>query len=195
MRRPRVAPEIADRLPPGQFLTQRWPVLHYGAVPTFDPATWDLRVFGEVERPLRFSWEEVRALPRVTVRADMHCVTRWSKLDNTWEGVPARYVAEQAEVKTGAAFVLFHAEGGYTASVPLATFNDEDVVLVLKHDGEELTPEHGFPLRVVVPKRYAWKGPKWLRGIEFLTEDRLGFWEKYGYSNSADPWLEERFAE
>ena len=195
LKRPRIAPELQVRLPPGQFLTERWPVLHAGVVPSFDPATWQFRVFGLVERELRYSWEEFLGLPRTTVGGDLHCVSRWSKLDNTWEGVAAREVIERAGVRAKARFVLLHAEGGYTANVPLAVFAAEDVVLALKHDGADLTPEHGHPLRCVIPSRYAWKSTKWLRGVEFLADDRPGFWEGYGYSSSADPWREERFGE
>ncbi len=195
VKRPKIDPSLAGRLPPGQHLTQRWPVLHQGAVPPFDPASWVFRVFGLVERPLRLTWPEFQALPRTTVGADMHCVTRWSKLDNVWEGVSARELLARARPLAEARFVLFHADGDYTANLPLAAFDDEDVLLALKHGGEDLTPEHGAPLRAVVPKRYAWKSAKWLRGIEFLAEDQPGFWENYGYHNDADPWREERFAE
>jgi DMSO/TMAO reductase YedYZ molybdopterin-dependent catalytic subunit len=195
LKRPQLPPDVAERIPPGQFLTERWPVLHHGAIPSFNPATWDLRVFGLVEHELRFSWDEFLAFPRVVVNADMHCVTRWSKLDNTWEGVSARTIIEAAGVKPEARFVLFHSDGGYTANIPFEVFADEDVLLALKHDDEELTAEHGYPLRAVVPKRYAWKSAKWLRGIEFMAGDMLGFWEQYGYHNNADHWKEERFAE
>jgi DMSO/TMAO reductase YedYZ molybdopterin-dependent catalytic subunit len=195
LKRPQLAPDVAERIPPGQFLTQRWPILHYGPVPSFDPASWDLHIYGQVENELRFSWEEFLTLPRIVVNSDMHCVTRWSKLDNEWEGVSTRFVVEAAGVKPEARHVLFHCEGGYTSNVPIEVFSDQDVILALKHDGEDLTPEHGFPLRVVIPKRYAWKSAKWLRGIEFLAEDRPGFWEQYGYNNNADFSKEERFAD
>ncbi|MGH2532343.1 MAG: sulfite oxidase-like oxidoreductase [Thermomicrobiales bacterium] len=194
-KRPRVAPELAARVPPGQFLTQRWPVLHFGSVPSFDATTWDFRVFGLVERELRFSWEEFQALPRVSVTADMHCVTRWTKLDNVWEGVSMRELLRLVGVRSDARFVMFHADGGYTANLPLDVVVDDDVLLALQHDGEELTPEHGYPLRLVVPARYAWKSAKWLRGIEFMAEDRPGFWEQHGYHSNADHGREERFAE
>ena len=170
-------------------------MLHEGKVPAFDPATWDLQVIGLVDRPVRLSWAEFQRLPAVEVTADMHCVTRWSKLNNSWEGVSGRYVVELAGVLPAAKYVLFHAEGGYTANVPLAAFAADDALLALKHGGEDLAPEHGSPLRAVVPTRYAWKSAKWLRGIEFLAEDRPGFWEGYGYDDNADPWHEERFAE
>jgi len=195
IKRPQIDPGLAHRLPPGQHLARRLPVLHHGDVPPFDPATWDLRVSGLVERPLRLTWPEFQQLPRVTVDGDLHCVTRWSKLDNRWEGVAARHVIALAGVKPEARFVLFHADGGYTANLPLAAFDADDALLALARDGEPLTPEHGAPLRVVVPRRYAWKSAKWLRGIEFLAEDRPGFWEEYGYHHDGDPWREERFAE
>ena len=188
---------MADRVPPGQYVTEKFPVLHYGSVPTYTDLekTWDFRVWGEIEAPKRFSFDEFRALPTAQVRTDIHCVTRWSKLGNRWEGVALAHVLDLAGVEPEAAFLVFHCEGGYAANLPLAVARDEDVLLALKHDGEPLSPEHGYPLRAVVPKRYAWKSAKWLRGIELLTEDRPGFWERYGYSNSADPWREERFAE
>ena len=195
LKRPKIDPNLADRVPPGQYLTERWPVLHYGSIPAFNPATWDFRVTGLVAQPIRLSWEEFQSWPRVTVTADMHCVTRWSKLDNTWEGVSAAEILSRARPAPEARFVLFHSDNGYTANIPIDSFNDTDVLLAIKHNGEELTPEHGYPLRAVVPKRYAWKSAKWLRAIEFLSEDQLGFWEQYGYNNHADPWLEERFAE
>ncbi|MGH2559166.1 MAG: sulfite oxidase-like oxidoreductase [Thermomicrobiales bacterium] len=195
LKRPRVAPDVAERVPPGQFLTQRWPVLHYGSIPSFDPITWDFRVCGHVERELRFTWEEFQGLPRITMTADMHCVTRWTKLDNAWEGVSMREILRLAGVKPDARFVMFHAEGGYTANLPLDVARNDDVMLALKHDGEDLTPEHGYPLRAVAPTRYGWKSAKWLRGVEVMAEDRQGFWEQYGYHSNADHWQEERFAE
>jgi DMSO/TMAO reductase YedYZ molybdopterin-dependent catalytic subunit len=195
LKRPQLPRDLADRIPPGQFLTERWPVLHYGSIPEFDPSTWELRVFGLVENELRYSWEEFLELPRVEVNADMHCVTRWTKLDNSWEGVAPRTLIGAAGVKPEARFVLFHCDGGYTANIPFDVFTQDDVLLALKHDGEDLSPDHGYPLRVVIPSRYAWKSAKWVRGIEFLADDRLGFWEQYGYNNNADHWKEERFAE
>jgi len=195
LRRPKFAPELQDRLPPGQYATQRWPVRHDGAIPPFDPATWDLRVFGLVARPLRLNWENVQRLPRVTIRADLHCVRRWSKLDNAWEGVPLRDLLRQAGVQPAARFVLVHCDAGYTANLPLAAVNRDDVLLATAHDGETLSAEHGFPMRLIVPDRYAWKSAKWVRGIELLAEDQPGFWERYGYHSNADIWREERFAD
>lgn len=195
VRRPVVPPEIADRLPPGQFLTQRWPVLHYGDVPPFDPALWDFRVYGMVRRSLRLTWEEFSRLPTVEISGDMHCVTRWSKLDNRWGGVRARDLLEQAGLTDEAAFVVFHCERGYTANLPLDVAMGDNVLFATTHDGETLSPEHGYPVRAVVPEKYAWKSAKWLRAVEVLPEDRLGFWENYGYHSNADPFKEERFAD
>lgn len=195
LKRPRIDPALAARIPPGQFLTQRWPVLHVGDVPPFDPATWDFRVFGLVDRELTLTWPDVEALPRTTVTADMHCVTRWSALDLTFEGVPVRHLIALAGVKPEARFAMFHGEGGYSANVPIEVVADNQVLLALAHDGAPLTPEHGYPLRLIVPQRYGWKSVKWLRGVEFLAEDRPGFWEQYGYHMNADFLKEERFSE
>ncbi len=192
-RRPLVPPELAARLPPGQHPTKRWPVLHYGEIPPFDPQTWDFTVSGEVESPLRFSWDAFHALPRVTINGDLHCVTRWSKLDNAWQGVSAREIAARAGVTERARYLVLVGDGGYSANLPIAAL-DDGVLLAMAHDGEALSPEHGAPLRAVIPSRYAWKSVKWLRAIEFLAEDRPGFWEAYGYHDNADPWREERFA-
>ena len=188
-------PSVAGRVPPGQYLTEKLPVLHYGSVPKVELATWDLRVFGEVDNPLRLDWEAFRALPRASITADIHCVTRWSKLDTHWEGVPIRAILELAQVRPAAAFVVGHAEQGYTANLPLAVLDDDDVILADTYEGAPLEPEHGYPLRLIVPKRYFWKGPKWLRGLELTLSDTKGFWERYGYHNDADPWAEERFSE
>jgi DMSO/TMAO reductase YedYZ molybdopterin-dependent catalytic subunit len=188
-------PAIADRVPPGQHLTEKFPVLHYGSVPKVDLATWDFRVHGDVDNPLRLTWDEFRALPRKPVTTDIHCVTRWSKLDTNWEGVAIQTILALAQVRPTATHVIGHAEQGYTANVPLSVLDDDDVLLADTYEGEPLTPDHGFPLRLIVPKKYFWKGPKWIRSLEFLTHDQLGFWERYGYHNDADPWREERFSE
>ena len=193
--RPRGTPEQRERLPPGQYLTEKWPVLHYGSVPRVDLKTWDFKVWGEVENPFEFSWAEFKTFPRKAVHTDIHCVTRWSRLDADFEGVPIQYIFERAMLKPTARFVLSHAEQGYTANLPLDVLDDDDVILADVADGEPLTPDHGYPLRLVVPKRYFWKSSKWVRGLQFLAADRLGFWERYGYNNNADPWKEERFSE
>jgi DMSO/TMAO reductase YedYZ molybdopterin-dependent catalytic subunit len=181
------------RLPPGQYLTEKWPVLHAGSVPKTDLATWDLRVSGEVETPVRLSWEELKALPSTEITIDIHCVTRWSRFDATFRGVHWRELAKLAQPKRSARFVVAHAEQGFTANVPLEALEDEHALLAYEAAGEPLTPDHGWPLRLVVPRRYFWKSAKWLRGIELLDHDQPGFWERYGYHNDADYWKEERY--
>jgi len=188
-------PETAARIPPGQYLTTKFPVLHYGSVPKTDLRTWNFRTWGEVDSQFTLTWDEFKALPRRTVHTDIHCVTRWSKLDTTWEGVAIQTILEAAQVRPNATHVLAHSEQGYTANMPLSVLNDDDVLLADTFNGEPLEPEHGYPLRLLVPKRYFWKSAKWIRGIEFLDHDILGFWERYGYNNDADPWKEERFSE
>jgi DMSO/TMAO reductase YedYZ molybdopterin-dependent catalytic subunit len=181
------------RLPPGQYLTEKWPVLHAGSVPETDLATWTFRVFGEVEHPIELSWEQFTALPRHGTTQDIHCVTRWSRFDATFSGVHWRTLAELVRPKPTARFVVAHAEHDFTSNVPLSYVADDDALLALEADGEPLTLEHGWPLRLVVPGKYFWKSAKWLRGIELLDHDRPGFWERYGYHNDADPWHEQRY--
>jgi DMSO/TMAO reductase YedYZ molybdopterin-dependent catalytic subunit len=181
------------RLPPGQYLTEKWPVLHAGDVPDVDLGTWDLRVWGEIERPLRLTWEELRALPSTEVTLDIHCVTRWSRFDTTFGGVHWRELAKLVEPRPSARYAVAHAEQGFTSNVPLASLEDEDALLAYEADGEPLTPEHGWPLRLVVPNKYFWKSAKWLRGLELVARDRPGFWERYGYHNDADYWKEQRY--
>ncbi len=188
-------PAVADRIPPGQYRTEKFPVLHYGSVPRTDLSTWDFRVWGEVDNPLTLTWEQFKALPRKTVHTDIHCVTRWTKLDTDWEGVPIQEILRLAQVRPTARFVVSHAEQGYTANVPLEVLDDDDVILCDEADGQPLTPEHGYPLRLVLPKRYFWKSAKWIRGLQFLERDIIGFWERYGYNNNADPWKEERYSD
>ena len=191
----RADPATAARIPPGQYVTEKFPVLHYGSVPHTDLATWDFRVFGAVDSPYSLTWAEFKALPRKQVGTDIHCVTRWTKLDTTWEGVPIQEIMSRAGLKPEATHVLAHSEQGYTANLPLTVLDDDDVLLADTYDGQPLEPEHGYPLRLFVPKRYFWKSAKWIRGLEFLDHDILGFWERYGYNNDADPWKEERFSE
>jgi len=191
---PRYPEEIARRIPPGQRLVKGWPVLHYGPIPRFDPASWDLRVFGAVENPFTLSYDELKALGPATVQADMHCVTGWTTLDNEWEGIPFRVIAERASPTPEAAWVMAHCEHGYTSDLSLQAMRDDDVVLAWANRGEQLQPEHGYPLRLVVPKRYAWKSAKWLRGLEFSDTNDRGFWEERGYHIHADPWREERYS-
>ncbi len=188
-------PGVAGRVPPGQYVTEKFPVLHYGSVPRTDLARWDFRVWGEVASPVTLTWDQFRALPRTTVHADIHCVTRWSKLDTDWEGVAIQEILRLAGVHPTASHVLAHCEQGYTANLPLSVLDDDDVLLADTFGGQPLEPEHGYPLRLLVPKRYFWKSAKWIRGLEFLDRDILGFWERYGYHNDADPWLEQRFSD
>jgi DMSO/TMAO reductase YedYZ molybdopterin-dependent catalytic subunit len=192
-RRPVIPPELAQRVPPGQVIASRWPVLHQGDVPPFDPATWDFRVWGLVEVATSWTWAQWQSLSTVTVDADLHCVTRWSSLGHTWTGVAANALRDITLVRPTACFVVLHGEGGYSANLAIEHFFDRQVVLATHHDGEPLTPDHGAPLRAVIRDRYAWKSVKWLRGLEFLADDRPGLWESFGYSGSADPWREERF--
>jgi len=182
-----------SRLPPGQYLTEKWPVLHAGGVPSTDLATWDLRIFGEVEHEVRLSWDELLALPASENVQDIHCVTRWSRFDTRFRGAHWRELAELAKPTAAARFAIAHAEAGYTANVPISFLEDENALLAYEADGEPLTLEHGWPLRLVIPGKYFWKSAKWLRGIELSATDRPGFWERYGYHNDADPWQEERY--
>ena len=190
---PKLPEEVAKRVPPGQRLVKTWPVLHYGPIPSFDPATWDLEVSGLVDNPFRLSYDELKALGPKDVGADMHCVTGWSTLDNTWTGVPFRVLAEKAGVQPEAKWVIAQCDYSYTSDLSLEAMMGDDVLVAWAHDGQDLTPEHGFPLRLVVPQRYAWKSAKWLRGIEFSATDKPGFWERNGYHNTGDPWKEERY--
>ncbi|HYE21388.1 MAG TPA: sulfite oxidase-like oxidoreductase [Tepidisphaeraceae bacterium] len=185
----------ADRTPPGQTLTAKWPVLHYGSVPKIDPRSpdWRLRVFGLVEDEYELSYDEIRAMPAVDVVCDMHCVTHWSRLNNTFTGVPLKSIIERAKPKPEARFVMCHSEKGFTVNVPLKEFVADDCVLAYQWEGEDLTPDHGWPLRGLVPRLYLWKSAKWIRGIELRATDAPGFWEQNGYHMHGDPWDEERF--
>ena len=182
------------RLPPGQYLTEKWPVLHAGDVPDVDLASWTLAVTGEVEQPLTLSYDELTALPATEVTTDIHCVTRWSRFDARFKGVHWRELAALSRPKPTARFAIAHAEAGFTANLPLEAIEDENALVVYEADGDPLTPEHGRPVRLVVPTRYFWKSAKWLRGLELLSADQPGFWERYGYHNDADFWKEERYA-
>lgn len=182
-----------DRVPPGQRVTQQWPVLHHGAVPMIDPAEWSFKAFGLVETPKELSFEEFLALTRVRVASDIHCVTTWSRLNNLWGGVATKEIARIARPLPNARFVLVHAFGGFSANLPLEEFLAEDALFALTHDGKPLTPEHGYPVRLVVPRLYFWKSAKWVAGVEFVEHDIPGFWESVGYHNHGDPWKEERY--
>jgi len=181
------------RLPPGQYMTKKWPILTYESTPKFDAEKYRFRVWGEVEEPFELSWDELNALPRTQEIADFHCVTTWSRYDNGWEGVSIRKIIARAKPRDTAAFVVAHSWTGYTTNMPYADFNDDDVIIAFNHDGQPLEPDHGGPVRLIVPKLYAYKSAKWLSGLEFITKDHPGFWEIRGYHNHADPWLEERY--
>jgi DMSO/TMAO reductase YedYZ molybdopterin-dependent catalytic subunit len=187
-----------NRIPPNQALTRKWPVLHAGSTPTYDLAKWTFHIFGRVEAPWQCGYEQFTTLPRVHVQADMHCVTRWSKLDNFWEGVATRTVMSHVKILPAAKFVMVHCEHGFSTNMPLDEFLDEDCLFAWKHNGQDLEPDHGWPLRLVVPKLYAWKSAKWVRGVELMEQDRAGFWESWehgGYHMHGDPWQSERFRE
>jgi DMSO/TMAO reductase YedYZ molybdopterin-dependent catalytic subunit len=182
-----------QRLPPGQRLTEKWPVLHYGSVPSIDTKKWTLTITGLVARERTLTFDEFTALPRVEVFSDIHCVTTWSKFNNTWEGVSTRTLGEIAGIKAEAKYVIVFGEGGFSTNLPLDDFLAEDALFVLKHDGKPLTAEHGGPVRLVVPRLYFWKSAKWVNGVKFTAADEPGFWERNGYHNHGDPWQEERY--
>jgi DMSO/TMAO reductase YedYZ molybdopterin-dependent catalytic subunit len=186
--------ERSDRIPPGQQETDGWPILHYGAVPHVETSKWTFTSSGLVEVVRKLTFEEFSSLPRQTVFSDIHCVTGWSNLNNCWEGVSSQVITDLAHVHPEAKFVLVHAEKGFTTNLLLSDFLEPDVLFALKHNGETLTREHGYPVRLVVPRLYFWKSAKWVTGIEFMAQDRKGFWESHGYHNRGDPWLEERYS-
>jgi DMSO/TMAO reductase YedYZ molybdopterin-dependent catalytic subunit len=193
--RPRIiSPDTTreGRIPPGQAETKKWPVLHYGKVPKVDLAHWNFRIFGRVEKEWQCNWEQFRALPWLDVQCDIHCVTRWSRLNNVFSGPSTRGVLEMAGAKPDAKYVLVHCEQGFTTNLPLAEFLGEDCLFAIEHDGKPLEPDHGWPVRLVVPRLYFWKSAKWVRGIELMEKDEAGFWEQNGYHMHGDPWNEER---
>ena len=193
-RRSKDRDKYGDRLPPGQKVVEDWPVLTYGSTPRIEISRWTFRLFGEVEEEVGWTWEEFVALPKVVVRGDAHCVTAWSKLDNEWEGVAFLELMKHVRLKPGAEAVMAHCYGGYTTNVLLADLMRDEVLLAYKHNGRDLEPEHGGPLRLVVPHLYFWKSAKWVRGLEFMDRDRPGFWEMYGYHIRGDPFREERYS-
>lgn len=182
-----------DRLPPGQYHTDRFPVLHAGVVPKVDTAAWDFTVGGLVGEPLRLAFDEFRALPTTTITADIHCVTKWSKFDTTWEGVPTQAILDRVAPRSEATHVIVRAEHGFTANLPLEDFAREGNLFAWRFDGEELEADHGWPLRLVVPHLYFWKSVKWVRGFDLLDHDEPGFWERNGYHMYGDPFLEQRY--
>ena len=186
--------ERKDRVTPGQRLTEKWPALHYGSVPKIDIAEWVFNIFGLVERERRLSYQEFMSLPRVKVFSDIHCVTSWSRLDNLWEGVGTSQIRQLAQILPEAKFVMVHSAGGFTTNLSLSDFFQPDVLFAIKHNNEPLTREHGYPVRLVVPRLYFWKSAKWVTGVEFTAEDMQGFWESRGYHNRGDPWKEERYS-
>jgi DMSO/TMAO reductase YedYZ molybdopterin-dependent catalytic subunit len=186
---------LIDRVPPGQVLTEKWPVLTYGSTPRFDARVWRFRCFGLVEHEMSWTWADFLRLPRVEVTCDIHCVTRWSRLDNRFGGVRARDVLALARPRPAATHVLVHADPDYTTNLPLDVLLEDDALLALSHDGQPLTPDHGGPLRLVVPRLYFWKSAKWVRGFELLDVNAPGFWEVNGYHMEADPWKEERYSD
>ncbi len=185
----------AERTPPGQILTRDWPVLHYGTVPRVSLESWRFRIFGLVEEERSLTFQDFLALPRTHVTCDIHCVTHWSRLDNTFEGVLFRDVYNLVKVKPEAKYVLFHAEGGWTTNVPLADLLNDDVLFAWGWNGQDLTPEHGWPMRTVVPHLYFWKSAKWVKSMEFMGEDRPGFWERNGYHMYGNPWQNQRYSD
>jgi DMSO/TMAO reductase YedYZ molybdopterin-dependent catalytic subunit len=183
-----------ERLPPGQKATDGWPVLHYGSIPRIETAEWQLEIGGLVEEPVTFNWEQFQGLPKSTFENDIHCVTTWSKFDNTWEGVAVNEMMKQVRVKREANAVMLHSYGGYTTNLPLDDFLRDENFFATHHSGEPLTREHGWPVRLVVPHLYFWKSAKWVRGVQFMAADRPGFWEMYGYHMRGDPFKEERYS-
>ena len=183
-----------NRVPPGQRLIKNWPVLHYGGVPRISADNWNLRLFGLVEKERNLSYREFLALPRARVLSDVHCVTGWSRLDNQWEGVLTTTLKVLVRIMPEARFAIIHAEGNFTTNLLLEDFFGEDVIFAISHDGIAISPEHGYPVRLVVPRLYFWKSAKWVTGVEFTAEDRPGFWESHGYHNRGDPWKEERYS-
>ena len=186
---------MAERLPPHQTLTAKWPVLTYGAVPTIALSEWSFRCFGLVEREISWSWEEFSRLPRAEVVSDIHCVTHWSRFDNRWKGVAVREIFRRCGIAPGAVAVMVHSYGGYTTNLPIEEMLSDDVLLAVEHDGKPLEPEHGGPCRLVAPKLYFWKSAKWVKAFEFLDVNAPGFWEENGYHMHADPWREERYSD
>lgn len=181
--------------PPGQFITEKFPVLTFGAAPKIDLDTWNFKVFGLVDEEFTLGWEQFMNLDKLLVDAEFHCVTQWSKLENTWEGVGFLELMKLIKPKSEAKYVMVHCYGGYSTNLSLDVVLDDDVLFAYNHDGEPLASEHGGPLRFVVPKRYGWKSAKWVNGLEFMSEDKPGFWEVRGYHMEGDPWKEERFRE
>ena len=190
------SPDISreNRVPTGQRLTEKWPVLHHGDVPKIDVSSWTFRIWGLVENEQEMTFEEFMRLPRVKIVADMHCVTGWSKLNNLFEGVSSSILKDLVNIKPEAKFVMIHGYHGFTTNLSLRDFFEEDVLFAIKYNDQALTPGHGYPVRLIVPRLYLWKSAKWVTGVEFMAEDKLGFWESRGYHHHGDPWIEERYS-
>jgi len=187
-------PGRPSRIPPGQRPIEEMPVLHYGKTQTIDPRKWRFKITGLVEERIELSLEEFKSLPQSKVISDVHCVTGWSKLDNLWEGVLSGEIGKLVKILPEARFVMVHSVGGFTVNMSIEDFFEPEVIFAMKHNGKELTPEHGYPVRLVVPKLYFWKSAKWVEGVEFMKEEKLGFWESHGYHRRGDPWAEERYS-
>lgn len=191
---PAVDPALSKRLPPGQVLTERFPVLHEGEVPVYDMAEWTLRIFGKTDQDITLSYEDILNMPQTTVKRDIHCVTRWSRFDNSFTGVLFTDLLKELGITPKTEFVMLHGDYDYTANVALTDLIRDDVLLAHSLDGEPLTAKHGYPLRFVVPHLYFWKSVKWIRGIEFIEENKPGFWEQNGFHLNGDPFKEQRFS-
>ncbi|WP_077211687.1 sulfite oxidase-like oxidoreductase [Bacillus dakarensis] len=187
-------PAMAKRLPPGQALTERFPILHEGEVPTYDLKTWSLRVFGEVDQEVTLTYDDIMKMPQTTITTDIHCVTRWSRFDNQFTGVLFRDFLKELGIQHKGKYVMLHADQDYTANLAFSDLDREDVLLAHSFDGKHLTAKHGWPLRLVVPHLYFWKSVKWIRGIEFMNDNAPGFWEQNGFHINGDPFKEERFS-
>lgn len=185
--------ERENRIPPGQRVTEKWPVLHYGEIPSIDVSRWTFTISGLVQPEKTLDFKAFMSLPKVRVFSDIHCVTGWSRLDNLWEGVSTSVLQDLVDISPEARYVLVHAAGEFTTNLAVTDFFAEDVLFAVKHNSNPLTPEHGYPVRLVVPRLYFWKSAKWVTGVEFMAKDRRGFWEKHGYHNRGDPWKEERY--
>jgi DMSO/TMAO reductase YedYZ molybdopterin-dependent catalytic subunit len=190
-----ISPDLKreNRIPPGQRRIEKWPVLHYGDISYIDTDSWTFSITGRVKKEKIIAYEEFMGLPRIEVVSDIHCVTGWSRLDNVWEGVSTGVLKDLVDIENDVRFVIVHAAQGFTTNLTLEDFFEEDVLFACNHDGEPLSPEHGGPVRLVVPRLYFWKSAKWVTGVEFTRSDRKGFWETMGYHTRGDPWKEERY--
>lgn len=185
--------EWEDRIPPGQRVVENWPVLHQGHVPDMDVSKWSFKIFGLIENKVELNYEKFISLPRMRVLSDVHCVTGWTMLNNIWEGVTAKTIKSHSKILSNATHVMVHGAGGFTTNLPIKEFLEPDVIFAIKRNNKEISPEHGYPVRLVVPRLYFWKSAKWVTGLEFMDEDRPGFWESHGYHMRGDPWKEERY--